>query len=518
MPSKNPILTCLGCTDPETRKALPIERQCSACRKKERNRIWREQNPGAMAANARRWREAGNKSVRPEGYTEEHRRRERERYQNDPEHRRRAKEVAAVYRAAHPDKVRAANKAWRAKHIDEDRAYKRERMRTFYGTPEGKLWMKTMRVRHRAKRQARRAAYYAKRYGEAGAVTNEQLNWLHKWQDHCCCYCNAPLAGRETIEHVVPLNRGGENNPHNVLLACSFCNSSKQDRILDESEWLPDPSRMQTPARVFSRHATAAARKAILDAGIAAGELPEGWILLPGNLPLGVMSTFWVSNRSPDHVSVAALREKFPSAILTFDYEWLHRPAAVLNVVKAKCGVAPSTGARELEIEAPSLEETRAFMDSWHAQGFAGGFRYLGLRHKGTREWHGMASFRQAGSNFDLARLAFRDHVTGGLSRIMAAFRKTLSEPATLWTYADSRFGEGGGYLKAGFAPMGETNGWYGYANAVGLHSRQAYRKSRMATELDFFDPSWTERRLARANGLWLVEGLPQKRFAIPLA
>ena len=201
--------------------------------------------------------------------------------------------------------------------------------------------------------------------------------------------------------------------------------------------------------------------------------------------------------------------------LLTFDYEWLTRPAALANVATAKNGDAASIGARELDVEAPSREDARAFMDLWHVQGFSGGSWYVGLRRRDAGEWVGMASFRRSEAGCDLTRLAFKGHVAGGLSRIVSAFLRTAPEPGDLLTYADTRFGEGGGYVQAGFEPDGDTVPWYGYVHSVGVHSRQAYRKDSMAVLLDWFDPEWSEHRLARANGLWRLYGLPQKRFIL---
>ena len=48
-----------------------------------------------------------------------------------------------------------------------------------------------------------------------------------------CAYCRR--ACKPTIDHVVPLARGGRDEPSNVVPACKPCNSSKNDRLL--SEW-----------------------------------------------------------------------------------------------------------------------------------------------------------------------------------------------------------------------------------------------------------------------------------------
>ncbi len=49
-----------------------------------------------------------------------------------------------------------------------------------------------------------------------------------------CNYCGATedLA----VDHVVPLSKGGTNDPENLTPACKPCNSSKGDRLIEE--WL----------------------------------------------------------------------------------------------------------------------------------------------------------------------------------------------------------------------------------------------------------------------------------------
>lgn len=43
-----------------------------------------------------------------------------------------------------------------------------------------------------------------------------------------CCYCNRVfLIDKLTIEHIVPLSRGGTNEDSNIALACAPCNQEK---------------------------------------------------------------------------------------------------------------------------------------------------------------------------------------------------------------------------------------------------------------------------------------------------
>jgi 5-methylcytosine-specific restriction endonuclease McrA len=54
-----------------------------------------------------------------------------------------------------------------------------------------------------------------------------------------CMYCNNPIPfGKDTIEHKMPLSRGGNNDYNNLGIACRSCNFSKQDKTIEEyKEW-----------------------------------------------------------------------------------------------------------------------------------------------------------------------------------------------------------------------------------------------------------------------------------------
>ena len=38
----------------------------------------------------------------------------------------------------------------------------------------------------------------------------------------------------ETVDHIVPVSRGGSNGPENIVLACWECNMAKKDQSLEE--------------------------------------------------------------------------------------------------------------------------------------------------------------------------------------------------------------------------------------------------------------------------------------------
>lgn len=58
-----------------------------------------------------------------------------------------------------------------------------------------------------------------------------KTNW---WQKRCqaavCYYCASPLSfSQVTMDHIVPLSRGGRSTRGNIATACKDCNTAKGD-------------------------------------------------------------------------------------------------------------------------------------------------------------------------------------------------------------------------------------------------------------------------------------------------
>ncbi|MDY0189258.1 MAG: HNH endonuclease [Desulfuromonas sp.] len=60
--------------------------------------------------------------------------------------------------------------------------------------------------------------------------------WKQRLASGKCYYCGGSFAPKElTLDHVVPLIRGGRTSKGNCVPACKLCNSKKQDML--PSEW-----------------------------------------------------------------------------------------------------------------------------------------------------------------------------------------------------------------------------------------------------------------------------------------
>lgn len=61
--------------------------------------------------------------------------------------------------------------------------------------------------------------------------------WQAKAAKAQCHYCSKPLALDEvTMDHILPLSRGGYSSKGNIVCACKACNTEKQDQL--PLEWL----------------------------------------------------------------------------------------------------------------------------------------------------------------------------------------------------------------------------------------------------------------------------------------
>lgn len=53
--------------------------------------------------------------------------------------------------------------------------------------------------------------------------------WLQKIQEGVCHYCGGKFTPEEiTMDHIVPVSRGGKSAKGNIVAACKPCNSKKK--------------------------------------------------------------------------------------------------------------------------------------------------------------------------------------------------------------------------------------------------------------------------------------------------
>lgn len=75
----------------------------------------------------------------------------------------------------------------------------------------------------------------AKKYNNGGSYTNEQLEDCLLFFDNKCCYSGVELNKNNiTIDHIIPISKGGTNYIWNIAYCTRSLNSSKSNKDLEE--------------------------------------------------------------------------------------------------------------------------------------------------------------------------------------------------------------------------------------------------------------------------------------------
>ncbi len=127
-------------------------------------------------------------------------------------------EILAEWKLAHPEREKAKHIRWRENNREKDRAKKR-------------AWIK----RNPEKvRQMFRNVQTVRSNAPGSGYTPEQWQLLKgRYNYQCLCCGKSEPEIKLTVDHVVPLSKGGSNSIDNIQPLCSVCNSQKHTKILD---------------------------------------------------------------------------------------------------------------------------------------------------------------------------------------------------------------------------------------------------------------------------------------------
>ena len=160
------------------------------------------------------------------------------------------------WRKRHPEKQKAATYRWRRKNLAKWNAYqrrwrRRNRQRTneilrfkrrhkaeshntkrrLYRRENLEKLRKRAREyyrKHFARKRAEHRNAIAKRKRAKGRFTAREFLLVLKKHKYRCAYCKRQISrSSATIDHVVPLSRGGTNWITNIIPACLRCNQRK---------------------------------------------------------------------------------------------------------------------------------------------------------------------------------------------------------------------------------------------------------------------------------------------------
>jgi 5-methylcytosine-specific restriction endonuclease McrA len=132
---------------------------------------------------------------------------------------------AREFRQRHPERVRLSLQKW----LDAHPQYERDRARRRYAADPERSHDAT--YRWMARNPGKMQAYYAARTAVLRAAGDVDREYVARLLSGQCAYCPAEAT---SVDHVIPVSRGGTNQNENLVGACRRCNASKSDRTPDE--------------------------------------------------------------------------------------------------------------------------------------------------------------------------------------------------------------------------------------------------------------------------------------------
>jgi 5-methylcytosine-specific restriction endonuclease McrA len=192
---------CKECTNAAYRERYAASPEWRA-RKVEQDRMWAQANPEAARSRAQRWRQR------------------------------------------HPELAKAKHAQWRAKNPGYFRAYyraniERERERARVGMAKSRKLRPDLELQRKRRYRETNAEFVReqereKTYARRAMVRSspETARFMSALLTEPCAYCGA--TENITVDHIVPLSRGGRHEPSNLAPACLSCNSSKCALLLEE--------------------------------------------------------------------------------------------------------------------------------------------------------------------------------------------------------------------------------------------------------------------------------------------
>lgn len=203
-----------------------------------------------------------------------------------------------------------------------------------------------------------------------------------------------------------------------------------------------------------------------------------------------------------------------------FEDEWLYRKDAVKSVLTHQLGVGEQpVMARKTRVRHASWSEVSPIYEQYHLQGAGSPCAENYALELGGRLVAAMSFKADRFGDFDreLVRFSSSVRVTGGFSKLFAAFRREQPKGLRVVSYCDLRWFTGDCYRTVGFEHISDSAPGYWWCKGTERFSRMMFQKHKLSNKLSKFDEALTEEQNMRNNGFWKIHDCGMGKWGVTL-
>ncbi len=190
-----------------------------------------------------------------------------------------------------------------------------------------------------------------------------------------------------------------------------------------------------------------------------------------------------------------------------FENQWLENRELIESMILSRLGIfTDRIYARKCEVREVTDQDTiKKFLTDNHIQGYTTTASIaLGLYHDDRLVSLMTFSRPRFNKKYDWELMRFCSlrgfQIVGGASKLLTHFKRSHSG-ASIVSYSDNSYSDGGVYRTLGFDHVGGIPVRYSYVDGVVVYNRMSFQKKMLPDKLNFFDPNLTEAENMFNNG-----------------